>query len=34
VEWIEADLDGRSNNEIALPFQELEDLKFKISEEI
>lgn len=32
VKWIEADLDGKSNNNIALPFQELEDLKFKISE--
>lgn len=32
VKWIEADLDGKSNNYIALPFQELEDLKFKISE--
>lgn len=32
VKWIEADLDGKSNNNISLPFQELEDLKFKISE--
>lgn len=32
VQWIEADLDGKSNNDITLPFQELEDLKFKISE--
>lgn len=32
VKWIEADLDGKSNSNIALPFQELEDLKFKISE--
>lgn len=32
VKWIEADLDGKSNNDITLPFQELEDLKFKISE--
>lgn len=32
VTWIEADLVGQGNNNITLPFQELEDLKVKIAE--
>lgn len=32
VGWIEADLSGHAKNNIKLPFQELEDLKLKITE--
>lgn len=32
VNWIESELTGKDNNDISLPFQELEELKFKISE--